>query len=193
MEPTAPLRPLALLTAPAVAASLALVVVAVATSGGDPEASPFAVASTALVLTALLGVAALAAMLLGRVGTAGPAVALLGSVLVAGGQWASLFVLPQLSTAAPGLLASGRLTAVTVGFVASYAVLAVGWVSTAVAAVRSGAVPRWLGVLLAVGAVLSVVPAPEPVRLLVLAIGVSLTARRLAVVPRDAAVALPTV
>ena len=177
MEPTSSLRPLALLAGPAVIAGLLLAVAAAATARGPVEASPLATASTALVLVGLLATGALAVSLLGR--GAGPVVALLGTVLVAGGEWASLFVLPGLSTAAPHLLESGSLPGVPIGFVASYAVFAVGWGITAVGLLRARAVPRWTAVLLLAGAVLSMVPTLEPARLLVLSCAVSLTASRL--------------
>jgi hypothetical protein len=180
MEPSSPLRPLALIAAPAVVAGLALAVVAGITAGADAESSPLAVASTALVLAGLLGVGALAAALLGRgAGTAGPVIALLGTVFVVGGEWASLFVLPGLSSAAPHLLESGGLPGVPIGFVASYAVFAVGWVVTAVGLLRDGALPRWTAVLLLVGAVAAMVPTLEAVRLLLISVAVSLAGARL--------------
>jgi hypothetical protein len=181
------LRPLALVALPATVLALALEVVAGVTVRGAVEASPLAVASTAAVLVAVLGIGATAVAALTRLreagrSAAGPALAVVGAVLVAGGQWASLFVLPALSTAAPHLLSSGRLAGVTVGFVASYAVFAVGWITTAVALVRAGVVPGWLGVLLAVGGLAGMAPAPEPARLLVVSVAVLLVARRLTAV-----------
>jgi hypothetical protein len=178
------LRPLALLALPATLLALALEVVAAATAGGAVEASPLAVASTAAVLVALLGIGATALAALTRLraagrGATGPALAVVGTVLVAGGEWASLFVLPALSTAAPHLLGSGALSSVTVGFVASYAVFAVGWIATAVALLRARLVPAWLGVLLAVGGLAGLVPAPEPARLLIVSVAVLLVGRRL--------------
>lgn len=180
------LRPLALLALPATLVALALEVVAGVTAGSAAESSPLAVASTAAVLVALLGIGATALAALTRLraagrSAAGPALAVVGTVLVAGGEWASLFVLPALSTAAPHVLTSGQLPSVTVGFVASYAVFAVGWIATAVALLRAGLVPVWLGVLLAVGGLAGMAPAPEPARLLIVSVAVPLVARRLAV------------
>jgi hypothetical protein len=185
MELSSLLRPASLVAAPAALLALVLAVAAGVTGGDHVESSPFALASSAAVLVALLGIGALAlaalATLRGRGrGGAGPAVAVVGTVLVAGGQWASLFVLPGLSTAAPHLLSSGALTGVPIGFVASYAVFAVGWVTTAVTLVRAEVLPLWLGVLLAVGGVAGLAPAPEPARLLVAGIAVWLAGRRLA-------------
>jgi hypothetical protein len=179
------LRPLALVAAPATILALALMGAAVATAGDQVESSPLAVASTAFVLVALLALGALAVALLGRAraagrGTAGPALAAVGTVLVAGGEWASLFVLPALSSAAPHLLDSGRLASVPVGFVASYAVFAAGWTTTGVALLRARVVPARLGVLLAGGGLVAMVPAPEPARLLFVSVAALLVARRLA-------------
>lgn len=105
--------------------------------------------------------------------------AVVGTVLVAGGQWAALFVLPALSAHAPQVLSSGALGSVTVGYVASYAVFALGWVATAVALLRARVVPTWLGVLLLIGGVASFVPAPEALRLLVVGVATTLVARRI--------------
>jgi len=184
MDLTSFLRPLALVALPATVLALALEVGAGVTARGAVEASPLAVASTAAVLVALLGIGATALAALTRLraagrSAAGPALAVVGTVLVAGGEWASLFVLPALSTAAPHLLTSGALSSVTVGFVASYAVFAVGWIATAVALLRARLVPAWLGVLLAVGGLAGMAPAPEPARLLIVSVAVLLVARRL--------------
>jgi hypothetical protein len=184
MDLSALLRPASLVAAPATVLALLLAVAAGLTGGDSVESSPFALASSAAVLVALLGIGALALTALavlrarGRSGV-GPAVAVVGTVLVAGGQWASLFVLPGLSTAAPHLLASGALTGVPIGFVASYAVFALGWVTTAVLLVRAGMLPVWVGTLLAVGGLAGLAPAPEPARLLIVGFAVWLAGRRL--------------
>ena len=178
------LRAFSTATGPLVAVALGLVLAAAATAGPAVESSPLAIASTALLLVALLGVGATAVAALARVRSAGgsgagPVIAVVGTVLVAGGQWAALFVLPALSAHAPNVLTSGAMGSVTVGYVASYAVFAVGWIVTAVALLRTRAVPVWLGVLLIVGAVASLAPAPEAARLLIIGIAVTLSARRL--------------
>jgi hypothetical protein len=69
---------------------------------------------------------------------------------------------------------------VTVGYVASYAVFALGWVATAVGLLRARVVPVWLGVLLLAGGIASMVPAPEAMRLLIVSVAVSLMTRRVA-------------
>ena len=184
MNPASLLRSLALAAAPLTVAALGLVAAAVATAGPAVESSPFAVASSAVLLVALLGMGAAAVLAGGRLRDTGrtvaaPAVAVVGTVLVAGGQWAALFVLPALSEHAPRVLSSGALGSVTVGYVASYAVFALGWIATAAALLRARAVPRWLAVLLLVGSVVSLAPAPEAMRLLLVGVTATLVARRM--------------
>jgi hypothetical protein len=179
------LRPLGLAAGPITVVALGLEVVAVATAGDEVESSPLAVAASALLLVALLGIGAVAFAALDRAresgrGPAAPALAVVGSVLVAGGTWAALFVLPSLATEAPEVLESGALGSVMVGYIASYAVFALGWIATGVALIRASVVPTWLGVLASVGGALAFVPAPESFRLLVISVAVSLLARRLA-------------
>jgi hypothetical protein len=183
MTPSSLLRSLATAAAPLTVVALALVLVAVSTAGAAVESSPFAVASSAVLLLAVLAIGAAALLALGRLrsadrGLAPSVVAVVGTVLVAGGQWAALFVLPALSAQAPKLLASGALGSVTVGYVASYAVFALGWAATAVGLLRARMVPAWLGVLLLVASVVSFVPAPEALRLLLVSIAATLVARR---------------
>jgi hypothetical protein len=190
MTPTSLLRSLATAAAPLTVAAVALVLAAAATAGSAVESSPFAVASTTLLLIALLGIGATAVLALGRLREAGRSiaasvVAVAGTVLVAGGQWAALFVLPALSAHAPQVLSSGAMGSVTVGYVASYAVFALGWVATAIGLLRAHVVPVWLGVLLLIGGVASFVPAPEALRLLVVSVATTLVARRLTVPARD--------
>jgi hypothetical protein len=184
MNPTSLLRSLATAAAPLTVAAVGLVLAAAATAGSAVESSPFAVASTAVLLIALLGIGSTAVLALGRLreadrSLAPPVVAVVGTVLVAGGQWAALFVLPALSEHAPQVLTSGAMGSVTVGYVASYAVFALGWVATAIGLLRAHVVPVWLGVLLLVGGVASFVPAPEALRLLIVSIATSLVARRI--------------
>lgn len=186
MNPSSLLRSLATAAAPLTVVAFGLVLVAASTAGRAVESSPFAVASSAVLVIALLGIGAAALLVLGRLRGADRAiapavVAPVGTVLVAGGQWAALFVLPALSAAAPTLLASGALGSVTVGYVASYAVFAVGWAATAVSLLRARLVPVWLGVFLLVGGIASFVPAPEALRLLLVSIAATLVGRRVSV------------
>jgi hypothetical protein len=183
MNPSSFLRPLAVAAAPLTVVAVGLVVAAAATGGKAVESSPFAIASTAVLLLALLGIGATAVLALARLregdrSGASPMVAVVGTVLVAGGQWAALFVLPALSEHAPQVLSSGALGSVTVGYVTSYAVFALGWIATAIALLRARAVPAWLGVLMLVGGLASFVPAPEALRLLIVSVAAALVARR---------------
>lgn len=178
------LRTPGLVAGPAAALAFVAMVAAMLTSGDSLETSPLATASSALLLVALLGLASTAVAVLDRLreagrGLAGPAIAVVGTVLVAGAVWATLFVLPSLAAAAPGVLDAG-LPGVVVGFIASYVVFTTGWVWTGIALVRARLVPTWLGVLVAGAGVLAFVPAPEPVRLLVIGVATTLVARRLA-------------
>jgi hypothetical protein len=185
MNPSSFLRPLAIAAAPLTVVAVGLVFAAVAATGGTAvESSPLAIASTAVLLLALLGIGATAVLALARLragdrSSAPPMVAVVGTVLVVGGQWAALFVLPALSEHAPQVLSSGAMASVTVGYVASYAVFALGWIATAMALLRAGAVPTWLGILLLIGGLASFVPAPEAMRLLIVSIATTLVARRI--------------
>jgi hypothetical protein len=185
MEIASLLRPLGVAAGPATVLALLLLVGALVTAGpGGPETSPLGIASSAVLLVALLGLGAGAVAALARLreagrGLTGVAVAVVGTVLVAGGGWAALFVLPALAKAAPGVLDSG-LESVVVGYVASYVVFTVGWVWTGVTLIRARLVPTWLGVLVAVGGAIAFVPAPEAFRLLVISVAASLLVRRLA-------------
>ena len=184
MELAPLLRPLGIAAGPAAVLAFALLVLGLLTVGeADLDTSPLAVASSGLLLVALLGIGATALTVLaqGRAagrGMPGAAVAVVGTVLVAGGGWAALFVLPGLAAEAPDVLDSG-LPSVVVGYIASYVVFTIGWVWTGVALVRSRQVPTWVGVLVAVGGALAFVPAPEAFRLLVIGLATSSVTRRL--------------
>jgi hypothetical protein len=184
------LRPLALLAGPAAVLALGSFVAALVVAGEDGlETSPLATASSALLLLALFGVGAAAVAALARLreagrGVPGPAVSVLGTVLVAGGTWAALFVMPALAADFPEALET-ELVGVVVGYIASYLVFSVGWVWTGIALLRAGLVPTWLGVLTIVAGVAAFVPSPEPARLLLIGLAVTLLAPRLAGAPAD--------
>ncbi len=154
-------------------------------TGGDAlelATSPFAIAASLVGLTALIAltigmfsVAADHPALQSGVGRAGWLIALIGTVLAAGGQWAQLFVLPGLAGPAPELATYG-IDSVVAGYIASYIVLAVGWLTVGISLLRSGAVSKGLAWFLIVGAVLCI--PPLPVRFVFVAVAVSLLARR---------------
>jgi hypothetical protein len=188
MELASSMRPAAVIAGPAAVVAFALLVLGLVTEGeAGLDTSPLAIASSALLLVALLGIAAAALAAFGRLqdagrGTAGAVIALVGTVLVAGGGWASLFVLPALAADHPDVLDAG-LGSVVVGYIASYVVFTVGWVWTGIALIRARLVPTWLGVLVAVSGALAFVPAPEAFRLLVIGVAASLLARSLSPAP----------
>lgn len=195
MELASLLRPLALAAGPTAVLAFALLVVGLATEGeAGLDTSPLAIASSGLLLVALLGIGATALIAMARLRAAGRAVhgiaiAVVGTVLVAGGGWAALFVLPSLAAEAPEVLDAG-LDSVVVGYVASYVVFSVGWAWTGIALVRARVVPTWVGVLVSATGILAFVPAPEAFRLLLIGIAASLAASRLTV-PAAASARVP--
>jgi hypothetical protein len=198
MELASLLRPLGVLAGPAVVAGFGLFVTGMVTLGEDGlDGSALAIASSAALLVALVAIGAVALAALARLREAGrpvvgSAVAVIGSVLVAGGSWAALFVITAIATEAPEAL-QGDLVTLVIGFIASYAVLTVGWVWTGIALLRAGLVPTWLGVVTAVAGVAAFVPSPEPMRVLVLGVVSSLLAHRLATAAAPAPAQEPVV
>lgn len=165
--------------------ALVAFVASLVTTGGEEIAlatSPLGIAAS------LAGLAALVALVIGTsslpasrpalgsgVGRVGWLIALVGTVLAAGGQWAQLFALPGIATAAPALLRDG-ISSVVAGYIASYVVLATGWLLVGVSLLRSGTERRAVVWLIIVGALLCV--APLPVRFALLVLGASLLAWR---------------
>ncbi|ACZ29280.1 tellurite resistance protein and related permease-like protein [Xylanimonas cellulosilytica DSM 15894] len=170
---------------PLAAIALVAFVASIVATEGDPlelATSPFSIAAS------MAGLAALVALSLGMTdlaarrpelrhgpGQVGWAIASVGTVLAAGGQWTQLFALPGLAGPAPDLAVNG-IGSVVAGYIASYIVLGVGWLLVGISLLRAGSAPRAIVWTLIVGAVLSI--APLPVRFAVLAVAVSLLARR---------------
>ena len=179
------LRPAGRAAGPAAVLAFGALVAALLTTGeAAVETAPLAIASSALLLVAAVcscatAVAALARLRAAGSGVGGPAVAWVGSLLVVGGVWATLFVMHPLAAELPGAMKT-QIAGIVGGYIASYAVFAVGWVWTGIALVRARLVPTWLGVLVAVAGVIAFVPSPEATRLLVIGIAASLVAGRLA-------------
>jgi hypothetical protein len=196
MELASLLRPVGLVAGPAAVLAFGAFVFGMLTLGEDGlDGSWVAIVTSALLLLAVTGMGATALVALARVrdegrAVAGPSLAAVGSLLVTGGTWAALFWVPALAADSPAAL-ERELPGVVVGYVASYAVFAIGWVWTGIALLRASVVPTWLGVLVAVAGVLAFVPSPEPFRLLFIGVAATLLARRLAPIPVRALVSQP--
>jgi uncharacterized membrane protein len=94
----------------------------------------------------------------GGLGRPAVTIAFLGGVLVAGAFWADLFVYPFLADEAPEVASSDPSGWFIRGFLLSFALSALGWLLVGIAILRSRQVPRWVAVLLIVGAVASLIP-----------------------------------
>jgi hypothetical protein len=139
-------------------------------------------AASALATLLALGLALVAMYLvqafrLGRVGHTGFLLALAGTVLAAGGAWDSLFTVPYLATEAPAVLDASTSGSLLAGYVISYLVLVAGWATFALASLRARVLPRAAAIVLLIGAVLAILPAPTPLRILVLSVGAALAGR----------------
>jgi len=177
-------RPAALAAGPVALLSLVLLVVTFAVEGFDSDLaiaeSPIAIASSVCALTGLILLAfALFRFMHGfeplqeGLGLVGSNLAMVGTLLGVGGAWSMVFVLPGLAAMDAGQeIASSGIPLVQAGFIASFIVLAVGWLLTAVSLLRSRAVPRWTAILLLVGAVICIVPLPSRFFLIAIAVSV---------------------
>jgi hypothetical protein len=172
----------ALAAAPLAVASIVLVIVAESSGAMTSMASPIAVVASSVNLVATLG------LLLGLVwlhlhtrdrmdgrGGAAMVVALLGAALAVGAAWSMVFPAPAFDARFPGLL-SEPLPAVVGGYVVSHAILGVGTLLWAVAARRTGTLSKALSTVLIIGGLLCITPLPA--RYLLVAVGLTLIARR---------------
>ena len=143
----------------------------------------FTVAAAAtLAVFVLLGFALLAlhaaqAPRLSRAAHTAFGVALAGTLLAAGGAWDSLFTVPYLAEHAPDVLDRNTDGSLLAGYVLSYLVLVAGWAAVAVVTLRAKVLPRGAAIVLLVGSILAILPAPTPIRVLVLAVGAALLGR----------------
>jgi hypothetical protein len=159
----------------------------VAVVGSDPIADHAGTAAFYVPATASLGSMLLLALGLvglylrqedrfGGFGAASFTLALLVTVLAAGGQWTYVFVIPHIAGAVPEIVNEGK-GSVLVGFVLSYAVLALGWILFGLATLRAGIVPRWASLFIVGGAAIAFLPMPS--RTLVLSVAMALVGARL--------------
>ena len=130
-----------------------------------------------LLVLALVAFYARAEGQLGTTGHVGFVIALVGTVMAAGGAWDSLFTLPYLADEAPAVLDKSTSGSLLAGFVISYLVMVVGWATFATATLRARVAPRGAAITLLVGSIIAILPAPTPLRLLVLSIGAALVGR----------------
>lgn len=174
-------RPIAMASGP-----LAVAAIITEFSAGG---SPGAIASTTGIIAAVLALSAVISLLFGLIalhawqadhlpgpGLTGFVLATVGAVMTAGGVWSSVFVVPGLVDLAPDVLETG-IPSVMAGFIFSYTLLGIGGLLYGIATLRGGVFPRGSAILLIVGGVICL--APLPARYFLLAIAISLVARRL--------------
>jgi hypothetical protein len=143
----------------------------------------FAIAAAAglavlvLLALALVGFYARSERQLGTAGHVGFVIALVGTVLAAGGAWDSLFTLPYLADEAPAVLDKDTGGSLLAGFLISYLVMVVGWATFATASLRARVAPRGAAITMLAGSIVAILPAPTPLRLLVLSVGAALVGR----------------
>ncbi|GII57957.1 hypothetical protein Pth03_63460 [Planotetraspora thailandica] len=176
-------RTASLWAGPAGAVGVILFAVAIAMTGGDDlkmATSPAGLGSTLAGLVALVlmgfGLMSLAIRypaLRRGFGLVAWFAAATGTALVAGGQWTQLFALPGLARVAPELVTG--IDTVQAGYIASFLVLAAGGILLGIALRRAGA-GRFGSILTIIGGVLML--APLPARFVLLAIAISVLARR---------------
>jgi hypothetical protein len=179
------LRPAALATGPLALLSLLLLLVTFIVEGFDSDLaiarSPYAIAASVcatgglmLLVLALFRLSQEFTGLRVGVGLAGVWLATIGTLLGVGGAWSMVFVLPGLAhmDGAGAEIAGSGIPLVQAGFIASYIIMAIGWLLVGVGLLRSGDVPRWVAVALVVGAVFCVAPLPS--RFFVIALAVTL-------------------
>ncbi|MGI8606566.1 MAG: hypothetical protein ACR2L0_05350 [Gaiellaceae bacterium] len=167
--------------------AIAALVGFIAVVGSDPIADAAEKAVFYVPAAAALGSAVLLALGLvglylcqeerfGPFGAVGFSIALLGTIAAASAQWTYLFVVPHFAPVAPEMVNEST-GSVLVGFVLSYAILALGWILFGLATLRAGIFPRWVSLLVVAGAAIAFLPLPS--RTLVLAVAVAILGVRL--------------
>jgi hypothetical protein len=96
---------------------------------------------------------------LGGFGRLAFAIAFIGGVLVIGALWADFFVYPYLADEAPTVATEDPSGWLIAGFLIYFGLTALGWLLLGIALLRSRVVAGWVGALLSLGAVVSLVPA----------------------------------
>jgi hypothetical protein len=91
----------------------------------------------------------------GRLGFVGFITAFIGTALVAGDWWFETFAYPWLVQAAPDLVATPASGALLLGGTLSFITFAIGWLIFAAATFWAQIFPRWMAVLLMIGALLA--------------------------------------
>lgn len=111
----------------------------------------------ALLLLGLVGLYVSQSEEAGVLGFVGFLAAFLGTVLLGGTLWFELFITPALAVEDAGLAEAELGLA---GFILAFLLVVVGWLLFGVATLRDRVYPRWAGVLLIAGTVVSFVPIP---------------------------------
>jgi hypothetical protein len=91
----------------------------------------------------------------GRLGFVGFLTAFFGTALVTGDWWFEAFAFPWLVQAAPDLVATPASGTLALGGVLGFITFATGWLIFAAATFRARVLPRWMAVLLMIGALLA--------------------------------------
>ena len=116
-----------------------------------------------LLLGGLVGLYARQAQAAGLLGLAAFLVAFLGTALLMGFLWTNAFIVPSLAAKPPVLVEAPKLLTggvTPLGFYLSLAAFALGWGLFGVATLRAGIYPRTAAVLLVIGAIINLLPAP---------------------------------
>ena len=126
---------------------------------------------TVLLLVGLVGLYVRQTESAGNLGLVGFALAFLGSALILGAVWAQFFVAPFLASEAPEALDTEPTGMLSVGFILSFSLSALGWFLFGMATLRARVYPRAAAIVLMVGAAISFLPIPASGMILNVAVG----------------------